>query len=69
MYATLFEIEFFLQNLRRVFKNHSEVAMNENPMNIPRVPPMFPTKDMALTMKYSFMTNFTGRVDLRSNDA
>ena len=43
--------------------------MNENSMNIPRVPPMFPTKDMALTMKYSFMTNFTGRVDLRSHSA
>ena len=64
-----FDPQILLQNSSKACKNHSEVVMNENPTNIPRVPPMFPTKDIALMMKYSFMTNFTGRVVLRSNDA
>ena len=32
---------------------HSEVVMNENPLNIPRVPPTLPRRDIHEMIKYS----------------
>ena len=44
--------------------SHSEEAMNENPMNIPKVPPAFPTRDINELIKYSFLTILIGSWDL-----
>ena len=36
--------------------NQSEVPMNENPINIPKVPPTVPISDTNVLMRYSILT-------------
>ena len=45
--------------------SHSELVMNENPMNIPNVPPTFPTRVIQVIIRYSFLTILNGQSDLR----
>ena len=43
---------------------HSVELRNENPMNIPKVPPTFPKSDIHERTKYSFFIVLSGWLDL-----
>ena len=62
----LFYASFFLaKNLDMAFKNQSEQVMNENPTNIPKCPPTFPSNVISDSVEYSVNIVLNGSSDLK----
>ena len=52
--------------MHRISRIFSDVDVNENPMNNPRVPPTVPISDIVFMIKYSLLTVLNGSSVRRS---